>query len=84
MDRHVIIGVHVTGRNEHAVDVQRLLTSYGCQIKTRIGLHDVHGDYCSPNGLIVLEAIDDPETDRMIESLAMIDGIDVRTMVFKH
>lgn len=84
MDNHVIIGVHVVGRNEHAADVQRVFTEYGCQIKTRIGLHDVHEDFCSPNGLILLEAIDAPETVQLIDALKSLQGIDVKTMEFAH
>jgi len=84
MDRHIIIGVHVVGRNEHAIDVQKLFTQHGCQIKTRIGLHDVHGDYCSPNGLILLEAIDTPETFQMIDALNALEGLDVQVMEFDH
>jgi len=84
MDKHIIIGVHVVGRNQHAVDVQRVFTEYGCQIKTRIGLHDLHEEFCSPNGLILLEAIDAPETVRLIDSLMSLQGIDVQTMEFEH
>ena len=38
---HVIYGVHVTNRTTQVPNVQKLLTEYGCDIKTRIGLHHV-------------------------------------------
>jgi hypothetical protein len=84
MDKHIIVGVHVIDRNAHAVTVQSIFTEYGCQIKTRIGLHDVHEDYCAPNGLILLEMLDTPETCQLINDLQIVEGIDVQTMVFEH
>ena len=84
MDKHIIVGVHVVGRNEHAQELQHLFTEYGCQIRTRIGLHDVHDDFCSPNGLIVLESVEAPETYAMIEQLKDLEGVDVQTMEFAH
>ena len=84
MDKHIIVGVHVVDRNAHAGAVQNILTEYGCQIKTRIGLHDVHEDYCSSNGLIILEMIDAKETCQMIDALQKFEGIDTQTMVFEH
>jgi nitrate reductase NapAB chaperone NapD len=84
MDKHIIVGVHVVDRNAHAAAVQHIFTKYGCQIKTRIGLHDVHDDYCSPNGLIVLEMLDTAETGQMIDALQKVEGIVTQTMVFDH
>jgi len=84
MEKHIIVGVHITGRTEHALPVQQIFTAYGCQIKTRIGLHDVHEDFCSPNGLIILEMLDQPETGAMIETLQRLAGVDVQTMLFEH
>lgn len=84
MDKHIIVGIHVIDRNAHAATVQRVFTEYGCQIKTRIGLHDVHENYCSPNGLILLEMLDLPETQQMLDALKALEGLDVQTMVFEH
>ena len=84
MDKHIIVGIHVVDRNAHAVTVQRLLTEYGCQIKTRIGLHDVHENYCSPNGLILLEMLDTPETCKLVDAIQDVEGVDVQTMTFSH
>ena len=44
MDKHIIYGVHVTNRMNKATNVQQLFSEYGCNIKTRIGLHDVGKD----------------------------------------
>jgi hypothetical protein len=84
MDKHIIVGVHMVNRTSHSATVQSIFTEYGCQIKTRIGLHDVHDDYCSPNGLILLEVIDMPETYEMIEKLQALDGVDLQKIEFDH
>jgi hypothetical protein len=82
---HVILGVHITNRVEHSPSVQQVLTEFGCNIKTRVGLHDVDGDYCSPNGLLLLEFVGSTEDrETIIKKLTSIDGIEVKTMVFDH
>jgi hypothetical protein len=82
---HIIFGIHVTDRAHHGFGVQQVLSEYGTHIKTRIGLHDVHGDFCSPNALILVELIGDEShyTD-MAERLTAIEGVDVKRMVFDH
>lgn len=84
MDTHLLIGVHVVGRDQHALKLQQILSIHGCQIRTRIGLHDVHDEYCSPNGLIVLDTVESPETQNLVEELKRLDGVDVQTMMFAH
>ena len=82
---HVIVGVHVTDRVQHASEVQRILTSFGCAIKTRLGLHDADREYCSPNGLLLLEFIGgESECDEMVAKLKALKGVDVQKMVFNH
>ena len=82
---HVILGVHITNRVEHSPAVQQVLTGFGCNIKTRIGLHDVNDDYCSPNGLMLLEFVgSDDDRQRLDEKLAAIEGLEVQVMVFDH
>jgi aspartate ammonia-lyase len=48
MDDYIILGIHVTGREEHAAEAQKVLTEYGCNIKTRLGLHEVNENLCYP------------------------------------
>lgn len=45
-DTHIILGIHVSDRLKNAVDVQKVFTEYGCNIKTRIGLHDADENVC--------------------------------------
>jgi hypothetical protein len=79
------LGVHITSRVQHAPHVQELLTEYGCSIKTRIGLHEVSDEFCSPNGLVLLEMAG-PEGPifELIRKLEAVEGVDVKQMVFEH
>jgi hypothetical protein len=68
-----------------AEEVQKALTDCGCQIRTRVGLHDASEDYCSPNGLILLEVVGPAGTlAAMVKRLKGIPGVDVKKMVFGH
>ena len=85
LEKHVIFGVHVTGRIEHVDPVQHVLTEYGCSIKTRLGLHDTGEGFCSPNGLMLLEVVgDDAKCCELFGKLEAIEGIEVQKMVFDH
>jgi hypothetical protein len=82
---HVIVGIHVMDRHGQVPNIQGVLTEYGCSIKTRIGLHTVSEDFCSPAGIIVLETFGDRrEVDAMCTKLNALEGIEVQTMVFGH
>ncbi|HOV60920.1 MAG TPA: hypothetical protein PK349_07620 [Candidatus Hydrogenedentes bacterium] len=82
---HIIYGVHVHNRGQNALKVQELLTRYGCNIKTRLGLHEVSEDFCSSAGVLLLEMTGDPAVCReLFEQLNMIDGVEAKEMVFAH
>ena len=83
--RHIVLGVHITDRVQHVPRMQDLFTEYGCSIKTRLGLHTVSEDFCSPNGLILLEmAGPEGPVFELMEKLRAIPGIDVQKMIFEH
>ena len=83
--QHCIVGVHITDRVKNAGEVQKVLTDFGCSIKTRIGLHDAREDYCSPSGLVVLEVLGgDKVCNDMRRRLSAIEGVAVQVMVFEH
>ncbi len=85
MDRHCILGIHVTDRVEKASEVQDLLTKYGCNIQTRVGLHKVDHDHCAPNGLILLELFGDESTcNELRDKLKALEGVEVQQMIFEH
>ncbi len=82
---HHIVGVHVTDRVQNVPDMQKIFTEFGCYIKTRIGLHEVQDDFCSPNGMIVLDMIcDGSSCQQFMEKLSSIEGIEVQKMTFEH
>ena len=85
MDTHIILGIHITDRIKHIAQVQSLLSEYGCYIKTRLGLHEASKQVCSPNGLIILELVDDPVMAEDFKGkLVALEGVEVQKMVFDH
>jgi hypothetical protein len=85
MSDHLILGVHVTDRASHASDVQKLLSEYGANIKTRLGLHDVSTGTSHPGGLILVELCGDQAAcQKLRNALATIDGVEVQAMAFAH
>ncbi|MFQ8626833.1 MAG: hypothetical protein ACLSA2_10480 [Candidatus Gastranaerophilaceae bacterium] len=50
-----IIGVSLENRIETAVEFQKIITDFGCEIRTRIGLHPSMSDVCLNRGIILLE-----------------------------
>lgn len=81
---HVIVGIHVTDRVKHAGAVQKVLTQYGVNIKTRLGLHDITDDLAS-NGIILLEMVgNERECLTILKKLNAIKGIEAKKMVFSH
>lgn len=78
-----ILGIHISERVKNANRVQEILTKYGCSIKTRLGMHDVDDDYCSPCGLMLLELVGDvDECTKLENELHAIENLDVQKMVF--
>ena len=82
---HVILGVHITDRVHRAAEVQKVFTEHGCNIKTRLGLHEVTDQTCSTGGIVLLELVGEPATlAAMKAKLEAIPGVDVQQMVFAH
>lgn len=85
MKSHLILGVHVKSFSKDSGNVQKVFSEYGCAIRTRLGLHDVAEDVCSPQGLILVEFIGGAQkADEMTAKLAAIPGIEVKRMTFDH
>jgi phosphopentomutase len=84
MAKWIILGVQVTNRVENIPDVQKILTEHGCNIKTRLGLHEVTESHCSNVGLLILETYGN-ETDilQMETKLKKMKGLTVKKMVFQ-
>ncbi|HPT16224.1 MAG TPA: hypothetical protein PK388_02985 [Kiritimatiellia bacterium] len=75
-----ILGVHVAQRTKHTAKVQKILSDFGCSIRTRIGLHEAGDGACSPNGLILLDVVD--RAGELAAALAQVPGVVVKKMIF--
>ena len=52
-----IMGIKLDNRTQESTKLQEILTTYGCHIKTRIGLHSI-GEYkCSNSGIVLIEVV---------------------------
>ena len=82
---HVVLGIHIQNRVKDAPEIQKILTSYGCNIKTRIGLHEVTESFCSGSGLLILEMVGEPAVyNELASRLNAFDGVEVQKMIFGH
>jgi len=72
-----IMAVRVDNRETTAVEIQKVLTEFGCSIRTRLGLHDQPaGNVCSPMGLLILQLCSEAKVSQELEKkLNAIDGI---------
>ena len=80
--KKTILGVHVAQRTKRTAKVQKILSDYGCSIRTRIGLHEAGDGFCSPNGLILLEVVS--QASALAAALAKVPGVSVKKMVFEE
>jgi hypothetical protein len=84
MANKIVLGIMIPNRVENAPQVQQLLTKFGCNIKTRLGLHEVNEKTCSISGLIILELFgDETECIGLEKQLRTIKGIQVQKMLFE-
>lgn len=66
-------------RQEAAVTVQKILTGWGCLIKTRLGIHDGVLDNCSDSGLLILELVGDKaKHEEIVHKLELVQGVNVK------
>ncbi|MEG1836930.1 MAG: hypothetical protein RRZ70_02925 [Synergistaceae bacterium] len=71
-----IIAVRITERNSTAIEVQKVLTNYGCYIRIRLGLHDQDECDCSPVGILILQLCSTIEiSENLRNDLNDIDGV---------
>ncbi|OGI07453.1 MAG: hypothetical protein A2Y40_06165 [Candidatus Margulisbacteria bacterium GWF2_35_9] len=75
----VILLVLLGKRTNLAIDFQKILTEYGCNIKTRLGLHEASDNMCSETGLVILELIGDKKKhNELLEKLNNHDNISAK------
>ena len=81
---HLILGVHVPSFAKCSGEIQKVFTEYACNIRTRLGLHDVADDVCSPHGLILVEFLGgEAKADEMIAKIKQTNpDVEIQKMVF--
>jgi hypothetical protein len=76
-----IIGILVEKNHEVIITVQKLLTAYGCNIRTRLGVNEIFFD--EQAGLIILELKGDQKQRCLLEKdLMKLNKVHVRKMMF--
>ena len=76
-----LLGILVPRRDDLGIRVQALLTTYGCVIRTRLGVNEVY--FGEPAGLIILELAGDRTQFASLEkALREIDDIAIGRICF--
>jgi len=76
-----IIGLLIERNHEVIISVQKLLTAYGCYIRTRMGVNETF--FGEPAGLIILELTGDhKQRDLLEKDLMALKQVHVGKMVF--
>ena len=79
-----ILLILIDNRKKSAVTVQKILTGWGCLIKTRLGIHDGVLDECSDNGLLILEIVGEEKKHKeMSRKLNLIKGVSTKFVKLK-
>ncbi len=79
-----ILGLRIVNRANNSIEIQDILTKFGCSIKTRLGIHDLVDDYCSTSSIILLELTGDLiECDKLENELSKVNGLEIQKMVFQ-
>ncbi|NNJ52748.1 MAG: hypothetical protein HKP17_06225 [Ignavibacteriaceae bacterium] len=79
-----ILLILIGNRKESAVNVQKVLTGWGCNIKTRLGIHDGVLEDCSDKGLLILELVGKKEDNREIaRKVSLIKGVNSQLVELK-
>ena len=81
MNCYYIIGLRVDHRHSNALNLQKTLTEFGCNIKLRVGLHETGEDFCSDDGVIMLQARGDKETiGKMMDAFNNVEGVTAKLL----
>jgi hypothetical protein len=76
-----ILGILIERNKEVIGSVQKILTAYGCNIRTRLGVNEIF--FGESAGLIILELKGEPKQRILLEKdLKALKQVHVRTMVF--
>jgi hypothetical protein len=77
-----ILGIYIGEKVSEPLQVQYLLTKYGCSIRTRLGLNDTLNEI-KGGGIIILELTgESTECDRLEADLKKVEHLGVQKMIF--
>lgn len=80
-DGVTLLGIMVPRRDDLGIQVQSILTTYGCVIRTRLGVNEVY--FGEPAGLIILELCGDRDQFASLEkALREIEDIAIGRICF--
>ena len=78
MKRNALL-IYMSTRKETAETVQKILTAWGCYIKTRLGIHDGVLDKCTETGLVFIELVGEEEKhEELTRKLNLINGVNAQ------
>jgi len=79
-----ILLILIGQRKQAAVQVQKVLTGWGCMIKTRLGIHDGVMENCSDQGLLILELVGERKTmDELARKVSLVKGVSSKLIDLK-
>ncbi len=80
-DNKTVMAVLIENRKETTEQVQKILTGWGCIIKTRLGIHDGVLDNCSDKGLLILELVGTKDQhEELSRKLNLLKGVKAQYM----
>lgn len=80
-----VVSIIQKQREKTAARVQDILTAFGCNIRVRLGLHEVSPDFCSPQGLILLVVCgDEKQVSDMAAQLSALPEVKVQRMTLEQ
>ncbi len=80
-DNKTVMAVLIENRKETTEQVQKILTGWGCIIKTRLGIHDDVLDNCSDKGLLILELVGTKDQhEELSRKLNLLKGVKAQYM----
>jgi uncharacterized protein (DUF934 family) len=78
------MAIKIYSRSKKAGNVQDLLTEFGCFIRTRVGFHEVAEDYCSNDGIIILQLCpDEVKVKELYEKLNSLEFVAAKFIEFE-
>jgi len=84
MKKRDIVALIVGHRSETSVNVQKILSGWGCMIKTRLGLHEGVLDQCSQTGLILLEMVgENDKIEEFVRKLNLIKDVQAKRITLE-